>query len=254
MFGKCEICFRAGHCSISQCKDQERNEEEVIQRVINTAQLTAKVSPNLLANTYEADPKAVLEVVNVNRQVEAALHRDLNSAVRTKSAGRVIPEVQNLVKTYFSSPTAPVNASAKVVLHGKPVPLSAANISFWNDQSAKAAAHAAQTKQVVEKINQQVEKIKKLKQEAKGDKTVNKVIHQQQKELRKMTAKVNRLSNKLQSNQKSLKQLAKNPKITDANTKSAVQNSLNQIKQVKSVVKQAKSNLVKDRKQLAKRN
>ena len=44
IFGKCEICFRAGYCKITECEAQKENELKVISEVLNGAKLTAKVN------------------------------------------------------------------------------------------------------------------------------------------------------------------------------------------------------------------
>lgn len=42
VFGKCDICFRAGYCSIAECKVQQEKEKEIIDDIVDKAKLTGK--------------------------------------------------------------------------------------------------------------------------------------------------------------------------------------------------------------------
>jgi len=35
--GKCDVCFRAGYCSMSQCTAQKRREQQVIEKAVDGA-------------------------------------------------------------------------------------------------------------------------------------------------------------------------------------------------------------------------
>jgi len=135
MFGKCEICFRAGHCTISQCKDQERQELEVINHVINAAHLSARVTPNLLVDfpKTNADPFAVNHVKDMNTQLEALINKGLKKSIALGTTEHLMPKINNLVSGYVqNAEKSGEKTSAKKILNApiQAPPITGKDISF----------------------------------------------------------------------------------------------------------------------------
>lgn len=257
MFGKCEICFRNGFCTISQCKEQERNEIEVINSVVNGSHLTAKISEDLLVSYPEnGELNALPKIVKLNPKVQTSLKKELKVAVKIRSADNLISKVQNLVKNYFDKPSAAVHGNAYNVLNVVPLqPSSAANISYWAGNDVKNSANIEKTKSAVLKLDKHIQNIKDLKEHAKSTKgeekkATVKLIKKEQKELSKLVKRTESLNKVLAKKEKSIQKLIVNPKVQDANLKSALTNSLNQFQQYRTAINSVKSQIKDEKRKL----
>ena len=104
-FGKCEICFRAGYCSISQCKEQELKEIDIINRVVNQSTITGKVDENLLKNLPEMKnitPRDIKTTAKNNNHLAKILSNQISSSIKNHSTEKLIPKVQSLIKSYYN--------------------------------------------------------------------------------------------------------------------------------------------------------
>lgn len=260
VFGKCEICFRAGHCTISQCKDQERNELEIVNRIINSSHLTAKVDEELVVSFPDApDAKALPKVIKTNQKVEHILNKDLKAAVAMGTTQNVVPKLQNLVSNYFSAPQRPIQGSAYQILNeGKTQPKSAAELTYWNDNKGNQQVNS--TQKVVKKLNNHLQEIQKLQQQAakgkegkKQNNAVRQVVKKEKKHLDRLVTKVNRLNKRLQKKEKALQKIASSTAVQNPDVKVAVNNSLNQVKQYSAAVNDVKKQLQQDKVNLNKK-
>lgn len=266
MFGKCEICFRAGHCTISECKEQERNELEIINTVINRSHLTAKVSPDLPVFFPDApEAKALPKIVKLNQKVESALHKDLKAAVAMGTTQNVIPKVQNLVSNYFDAPQSAVHGGVHKVLEtGRQKQPSAANINYWTDSDAQGLMPVNNAKKVVKKLDNHLQQIKKTRESivngvhGKGKKKINKsvsrVVQKEQQALNKLVRKVNKLKTNLKKKKNSLEKLVNSPFTQDANTNATIKKSLEQVKNYETSMKDIKKQLKEDKANLKMKN
>ena len=256
MFGKCEICFRNGHCTISQCKEQERNEIDVINKTINNSHLTAKISQDLLvAFPDQPDTKALPHLLKLNHKVEKTFKKDLNTALKIGSADNVIPKVQNMVKAYFDQPQAGVKGTAYTVLNvGVSTPISGADITFFNN--SKGVVNMEKTKNAVMKLDKHLQEIQKFnKLGAKSNngeekKSASKIVKLEKKELKKLVGRTEKLNAQLAKKEKAIQRLIGNGKIQDANIKSALSNSLAQVQQYRKEINSVKSQLKNDKRNL----
>mgnify|MGYP000600233364 CR=1 FL=1 len=109
VFGKCEICFRAGFCSIEQCKAQQDMELEIISQVVNQAKLTSKKKDyvgQVAFKDFHEDPlfydPAKLEQFTEDLNAEKSkIDNHLNSALAKGDAGSAIKEVNKVMETLF---------------------------------------------------------------------------------------------------------------------------------------------------------
>lgn len=109
VFGKCEICFRAGFCSIEECKAQQDMELEIITQVVNKAKLTSKKKDYLgqvAFKDFHEDPlfyePAQLEKFTQDLSAEKAkIDNHLNAALAKGQAGSAIKEVNKVMETLF---------------------------------------------------------------------------------------------------------------------------------------------------------
>lgn len=109
VFGKCEICFRAGFCNIAECKAQQEKELEVIDQIVNRATLTVRKHPLLnnqqfpqfKVDTLFYEPEKLLEIerkIDAKREV---INNELDVALLHKSAAGPISTVNDVMKNYF---------------------------------------------------------------------------------------------------------------------------------------------------------
>lgn len=110
IFGKCEICFRAGFCTISECSVQKQLEENIIKRVVNKSHLTGvkknivtelgfdKFNKNLQAHSNEE--KASLE--NELQSFKSDLTEGLSAAFSVNSIAIVNSRINDTIGILLS--------------------------------------------------------------------------------------------------------------------------------------------------------
>jgi hypothetical protein len=250
MFGKCEICFRAGHCSITQCKEQELKELEVINHVINSSHLTAKVSPDLVvAFPDKPDSKALPHIISLNNKLSHSLQKELHSATKIGTTQNMIPKVQNFIKAYFDQPGMIVRGNSFSILNASTAsPPSAASISYWTDQSKEGASQIEKTKQAVEKLDKHLNEIENIKKSVKGKeelKSISPILKDENKKLAQAIKKSDKIIKKLERKEKKIKKLIENPKVQDPVVKNSLSKTLNQVQGYKENMTHLSSGLKK---------
>jgi len=261
MFGKCEICFRAGHCTISQCKEQEHNEIEVINSVINQSHLTGKVNPELLENgvTAKVDPKGLSHINKVNPGVEKSLSKSIKDALAIRSTEALIPQVENFMGNYFKNPSDSVKMGVFSILNNSPAPaegVSAVNVSFYNEmgrnpnQQQIPITHQAQA--AVQSISNQINQINAIAPLVKkGDKKqVAKLAVKSEKQIQKAEKKFQKVEKQLQQKTKEINRLVNSNKISDPQVKAVLNESLGKLKQYTKDVKQVQAQLKQEKKKI----
>jgi len=249
MFGKCEICFRAGHCTISQCKDQERNEIEIINHVINSSSLTARINGDLLVGfPDQVDPRAVESVKKLNSNVEKTLNRGIKDSLVTKSTEELIPQVQNLVNNYVKAPISRINSNADAILNKSSVTPSGVDVNFWDDGSdkvGKAQKFGNSAQNILHKLDRQIEDIKGLKSGAKkhDKKEIVKVALKTKKDIKKVDKKLKNVENKLVKKEKQIEKLLKKEK--DEDVKTSLKTALGKVIEYKQAVSKVKADVKK---------
>jgi len=106
IFGKCEICFRAGYCSISQCENQKLNELQVINSVINSNKLSANVD-NLSIDIDQLEiknQKSLQNFKNQNEKIISLIKKSLTKSLENKSTKKFLENMKELYHSYFDSP------------------------------------------------------------------------------------------------------------------------------------------------------
>lgn len=109
VFGKCEICFRAGFCSIQECKAQQDMELEIISQIVNKAKLTSKKKDfigQVAFKDFHEDPlfydPAKLEQFNEDLSSEKnKIDEHLNASLVKGDASSAIKKVNNVMETLF---------------------------------------------------------------------------------------------------------------------------------------------------------
>lgn len=111
IFGKCEICFRAGFCKISDCKAQEENELQIIAKVVNQSKLSAKledIGTPLGQNSLNGDPSvtpAQLAQATFNiDKTKRRLNTSLKAGVTAKNVKPAIEAIGSTLDSYFKLP------------------------------------------------------------------------------------------------------------------------------------------------------
>lgn len=110
IFGKCEICFRAGFCSIEECKAQQDVENDIIAEVVNKSTLTAKKNDFIGSNQFSAfrsDPLfySPERLIEMDKEIEFAkdkIKQNLEASFVNNSAKSAIEEVKNVMNKLFT--------------------------------------------------------------------------------------------------------------------------------------------------------
>lgn len=254
MFGKCEICFRAGYCNISECKEQELKELEIINRVVNSASITAKVDENLLKNLPEiknVSPKDIPHVQRTNQKLTLKIAAEVNRAIKGHNTENLVPQIQSLVRAYFAEPFQVTRGGVREILYVSNPIKSAADVTFWNQKvGGEVTKTTEKTSELVKKLDQQIKKIEDIKKSAKkgqaGD--VKKAALKTKTEVKKIEKQYKKVEKKLQKKEAAIKRVishSKDPKVV-----SALNESLKKVQDYKKVVNNVKQQLKKDTKKL----
>lgn len=111
MFGKCEICFRAGFCAIAECKAQQEMEMMVINQIVGNAKLSSKKVDYLGHLGFEGihqdhlfyDPKDITDMEHELNQAKKEITKSLDLSISNLNAKNAILEVKKIVGDLFSN-------------------------------------------------------------------------------------------------------------------------------------------------------
>jgi hypothetical protein len=111
IFGKCEICFRAGFCSIAECKVQQEKEAEIIDKVINTSKITGKkedIIEKVGFNEFKSEKKIydqkALEEINIDvLDIKNGFDEKLDAAFGDYPFSNVASDIQGLINGAFQN-------------------------------------------------------------------------------------------------------------------------------------------------------
>lgn len=257
VFGKCEICFRSGHCTISQCKDQEREELEIINSIVNASHLTAKVNADLLVafpdGTAKINNPNIQKSEKVNNQIEKILNKDIQTSIAIGSTDILLPKVQNLIHNYIS--TQNFNGKIYEILGTNialqpGVAVSSSNISFWNPDGINTKSYVSPVIQkhvenAVKKLTKTTEQINLLKQQhlKKGQaKALDKLNNKTNNQKNQIANKINNIMKKLDVKEQRINRIIKNSK-TNESAQQGLKQTLNVIQANRQVVSNARQHL-----------
>jgi hypothetical protein len=255
-FGKCEICFRAGYCSISQCKEQELKEIDIINRVVNQSTITGKVDENLLKNLPEmknVTPRDIKTTAKNNNHLAKILSNQISSSIKNHSTEKLIPKVQSLIKSYFSDPFQVPQGNIREILFVNQPVASAADITYWNQQ-AKSGVQMTTTNShnLVKKLESNIQGLAKAKTQAKKGQSENfkKAVKNTKAIVARTISKYEKASKKLSAKEASLKNAVKKNKGSNSQVESALDESLAKIQDYLSVIEDTKGQLKTQAKKL----
>lgn len=110
IFGKCDICFRAGFCTITECSDQKQKEETTIRSIVNKSHLTGikknivtelgfdKFNKDLQTHTQEEKKNLEAELQSLKFDVAEGL----NAAFSVTSVAIVNSRIEDTVNNLLN--------------------------------------------------------------------------------------------------------------------------------------------------------
>jgi len=256
MFGKCEICFRAGYCSISECKEQEMKEIEIINTVINSASITGKVDENLLNNLPEiknVSKKDIPHAEKTNEKLNVKIASEINKAIKSHNTEDLVPKIQSLIKAYFVDPFQATQGGIREILYNTNSIKSAADVTFWNQKAeGEVSKSNLKTKDLVIKLDNQIKKLSDVKKTAKGEevKQIEKAAKKTQAGVKKIEKKYNEAERKLNKKEAAIKKVISSNVDKDPQVTAALGESLKKVQEYKNVVKSVKQELKKEKQKL----
>jgi len=255
-FGKCEICFRAGYCTISQCKEQELKEIDVINRVVNQSTITGKVDENLLKNLPElknVSPKDIKTTSKNNDQLAKIISQQVTTAIKNHSTEDLVPKIQSLIKSYFSEPFAVPQGNIREILYAHQPMASAADITYWNQQATSGVQKTTTyTHNLTQRLDSTINGLIKAKNGAKKGQSeiYKKTVRATKANIAKILVRYEKASKKLSAKEASLKKAVKSNKGSNSAVESALDESLAKIQDYLSVVMETKDKLKSQSKRL----
>lgn len=232
MFGKCEVCFRQGHCSITECQDQQKNQLSVIDSIVDHLPLRPQNSQAQVVSQVSGEIK--LDIQDINRGISVSLNDYLKDAVSVGSTAPIINQVNNLMNNYV------LNSNPGDFLH----PYSILNTNHnsatvspterSNPNGNELLPGVERIAKIAEQIEDDVSKIHMVQSDEKGNhkanRKANEALHKEVDTLKRVDKLVDQVEESFEVAQHKIEELLHNPKITDPNTKAALADSLNQIK------------------------
>jgi hypothetical protein len=255
-FGKCEICFRAGYCTISQCKEQELKEIDVINRIVNQSTITGKIDENLLKNLPElknVTPKDIKTTEKNNDQLAKIISNQVTSSIKNHSTEDLVPKIQSLIKSYFSDPFQVPQGNIREILYVNQPVASAADITYWNQQATSGVQKTTTyTHNLVQRLDLTINGLIKAKNVAKKGQAANfkKAVKNTKTNVAKILSSYEKASKKLSAKEASLKKAVKNNVGSNGQVQSALDESLAKIQDYLSVVMDTKEKLKSQTKKL----
>lgn len=256
MFGKCEICFRAGYCQISECKEQELKELEIINKVVNSASITGKIDENLLKNLPEINNVSIKDIPHVhkiNEKLAIQINKEINKAITTKNSENLVPQIQSLVKTYFSEPFQVAKGGVKEILYNSNPHKSAADMTYWNQKAGSELNKSnIKSQDLIKKLDENIIKISDAKKTAKKGEVaeVIKVVKKTKANVKKIEKKYSKAERKINKKETAIKNIISSDASKDDKIKYALSESLKKIQEYKNVVKNVKIDLKKEKQKL----
>ncbi len=256
MFGKCEICFRAGYCAISECKEQELKELEIINRVVNSATITGKVDENLLKNLPEIKNVSAQDIPHThktNKKLNTKIAEEISKAIKSHNTENLVPHIQSLVKVYFSDPFQVTRGGVREILYTSSPIKSAADVTFWNQKAGSEVGEShLKTKNLVKKLEDNIQKLSDVKKNAKNgeEAEINKALKKTEDSVSKIEKKYNKAERKLSKNEKAITKVIKSNSSKDPEVTAALGESLKKIQDYTKVVKNVKKDLNKEKQKL----
>jgi soluble cytochrome b562 len=246
VFGKCEICFRAGYCTISQCKEQEQKERQIIDHIVNSATLTAKINNQMIVNFPTANPADVTRVHEINTGIQKELGKDIKNALVIGTTEQVVPKINNLFNNYLINAFSLANSGYKVILDYN-ADQSAANIPMYNGTSAEQLV--SRTEQSIKKLDGAVNKLTEIEKLAdKGEvKIAKKEAGTLEKSIDGLEKKFTNAEKKLDNQIDTLNKMA--TAVKDPNVLSTIQSTLQNVKTAEKAAHEAKEAIKEDKKQ-----
>jgi len=100
--GKCDVCFRAGFCSVSECSAQKTMEKNVISRIVNRAKLTGFVDNSIIKKMM----KKVMKNKKVNfrkyaRKIKTTLKKSIKNKKIPKKFCYNCQSIRIIIKSFF---------------------------------------------------------------------------------------------------------------------------------------------------------
>lgn len=129
IFGKCEICFRAGYCSIEECKIQQEKEAEIIDRIVNASHMTGKkvdilqeIGMNQFSFEKNVTPMEDIDslsdkFVGIKNEINLKLDATINNAIKIDD---VAGEVQTMINGGFTNEKTFTITEIKAFVNQKP--------------------------------------------------------------------------------------------------------------------------------------
>lgn len=229
IFGKCEICFRAGFCTIGECKAQQDQELATIDQIVNKAKLTAKKTDYVEKLGFEQfhqdmlfySPDKLTHIIKELKEAKIQVDNNLNASLATKNATGAIQEVKKVLEGLFDKQKVFTGTSVDALANEAITPeKEKENVKKYSEATAAYAKH--------------VQKIVELKNEMKKNTTTSK--DDQAKVDKLITEAKNDIENKLKENHKILKNSKDASKLPEI--KHAIKTSIKEFEGLKTSLSQ----------------
>jgi methyl-accepting chemotaxis protein len=236
-YGKCDICFETGYCTMAQCEAQKQKELEVITQIVNTAVLTAKVDRSLLNLAVPCNSTEILpQTQQMNVNIGEAMNKTLGFAISTGSTSDLMPKFENLYKNYFSDVYKVPTGDAGQVLETGTIDIVDRMIKEINDASGNLA-----------KFVDQLAKLYDTLPEGETNKLDN-AVKETEKNIESMIQKVEEVEKKIREAELNLDNATAG--LDDLVKRDEIDKQMKQLKEIDQVAQQAKDVLMKNKKRV----
>jgi len=101
VLGKCDICFRAGYCSLTECDEIKAQELRVVNEMVENGLYRGKIDKENGKKYVVADSKKHLSPTSID-QMEKNVKKSLDNSIRAQNAEIAAKQVGSIVNNYVA--------------------------------------------------------------------------------------------------------------------------------------------------------
>ena len=233
VFGKCEVCFRQGHCSIMECQDQQKNQLNVIDSIVDHSPLRPQNSQAQVVSQNNGG-EIKIDVLDINRGISSSIVDSLNAALSVGSTAPVVNQINNMMNNYVLNQNPGVFLHPYSILNVNPSLASPAGSPINVPVGSGLLPAVEQIEKVAHEIEDDISKVHLVQSDVKGNHKANhkanQVLHEEVNTLKRVDNLVGQVEESLNAAKEKIEELLQNAQLTDPNTKVALADSLKQIK------------------------
>lgn len=196
----------------------------------------------------------IKQIAKNNKAVMKKLEHEIRSVMSTQDSQDIVPQVQSLIKSYFSEPFEPVTNSVDEIFEAH-LDIPTSEISYWNTEKSNKdlVDNRQRSDQLVKQVDEQLDVIEKAKESKDKSikKQVRKAAEATSESLKKVDKEYTKKEKKIEKDLKKIEKMLRNDDL-EGKARADLENSASKIKEVKTNIESIR-NEIKQLEQKAKK-